>query len=246
MSQIAKRSEARAPALTSPPMTGWLRSAVRDVMAPHPDAGPAPLREGVREEAARAAAVLEATMRPATIDDWRRFLLPVVAGCANPPDRDAFAGRVAAIAGALAEVPAEALTIEAQRQVMRSVRFFPVAADLWPILHPTFAGLQAELSVLRRIAAAPAAPAQVAPSAEERAEMARQAAALAAELRAGAEEREARGRPQGRAVALSDGALLAHYERLAEGGSAAAAARARHLRDRIGAAQVAPQAGGAL
>jgi hypothetical protein len=230
-----RRSGPALPSLAAPAMSPWLQRAVRDFRSPHPDAGPEPVQPVVRAEAARAAAALEASLRPATLDEWRAFLLPILAAVANPPDRNAFSARVAAIAEALRDIPAGALSADAQRDVMRFNRFFPTPADLEPLLRPRCAERMADLSTLRRIAVAPTErePEQIAP--EARAAMAERAHALAAEIRASAEaqERGPGGRP--RAIPISDGALLAHYERLADGGNMAAAMRAAALRAKLGA-----------
>jgi hypothetical protein len=230
-----RRSGPSVPSLAAPAMSPWLQRAVKDFRNPHPDAGPEPVQPVVRDEAKRIAAALEASLRPATLDEWRAFLLPILAAVANPPDRNAFSARVAAIAEALRDIPAGALSPDAQRDVMRFNRFFPTPADLEPLLRPRCAERMADLSTLRRVAAAPTErePEQIAP--EARAAMAARAHALAAEIRASADAQE-RG-PTGavRAAPISDGAMLAHLERLAAGGNAIAEHRARMLREKIGA-----------
>lgn len=237
MSQVAKMHPGSGlPALSEPNWTGWMRATLRDFREPHPDVAPPTVLPVVADEAKRAIPVLEAALKPATADDWRAFLLPLLATVANPPDRAAFETRAAAIATTLNDVPAAALTPNAQREVMRALRFFPGPADLLPLLRPLYAERVADLAALRRIAEAPKdRPAEIVPQAV-RDEMAARARALAGELRASAADADQAGARPARAIPLSAGALLAHYERLAAAGSPGAAARADAIRRSIGAA----------
>jgi hypothetical protein len=236
MSEIATRPSGAVTSLAQPRMTAWLRDALRDRLMPHPDAGVAPLRPGLREEAARAVAAYETALRPASVAEWAGWLGPFRATAANPPpDRDAFARSAAALASALPEVPASALTAEAQRAIMRTSRFWPGPADVWPVVHPLFAPRQAELLALRRIAAEQAPPAREEVAPEVRAAMAERARALAGEIRAAAIEREGGDKMRLRPAPISDGAMLAHLDRLAEGGNEIAAFRAARLREKLGA-----------
>lgn len=213
--KAGKNSTPQVPALRSPGMSGWLRSAVRDYLTPHPDVGVEPVRPVVRREAERAAAELSNTLRPATPKEWAGWLSPMRAVLVNgPPDQPALMRAATAMASVLPEVPACALNPETQREVMRSFKFWPTPSEVWPILQTRIEPFIAELGALRRIVNAPEERERPQPTPEERAAMAEQARRLAAELRASASERDMAGRaPPPKAKPVSQGALLMLYER---------------------------------
>jgi hypothetical protein len=211
-----------------PSLSPWLREAMAHAANPHPDIGlePALIRPGVREEAARAADAMGEALRAATADEWLRFMQPLAA-LPPSPSRAEFPGRVSAIAFALADIPASVLTVDRQREALRTLRFWPTPHDLDQILRPAVKALRSEQHALRTIANAPRAGV-TAPSADEREAMAAKAIELAAELRAKAREAPA-SKPTARP--LDPAALIAAYEAT---GTPAALYRARILREQHG------------
>lgn len=211
-----------------PEPSAWLREALAHIAAPHPDVGlePAHIRPGVREEAQRRANAMAPQLAAATNDDWHRFLLPMRALPGAPiPDRE-FAAAVGMIAFALADIPGSVLTVQHQRQALRTLRFWPSPHDLDQVLRPTANTLRAEHRRLLAIATAPAVQQAAAPTELQRAEIARRAASLAGEIRSRGGDPTAEPR---RAVprTLSPAALIAGYE---AAGTPAALYRAQQLR----------------
>jgi len=241
VNQIARRSPEPARTVGGvalPPATPWLREALAHVADPHPDIGLEPdrIRPGVREEARRHAAALEPLLRVATAEEWATFLRPLAA-LANGPTREAFPARASAIAFALNDVPGSVLTVDRQREAMRTLRFWPTPHDLDRILRPAVTALQRERRLLEAVATAPAVDQREAASPEDRERIGAGLADLAAELSGrSAIARGAALKPD-RPRHLSDGALLAAYEHMvAEGGpnAAAAAVRVQALRAKMG------------
>lgn len=215
----------RTAALPEP--SPWLREAIAHVAAPHPDVGiePSRIRPGVREEAARRAEAMAPKLAAASADDWHRFLLPLRVLPNGPvPDRE-FAAAVGAIAFALHDVPASVLTVDRQREALRTLRFWPSPHDLDQILRPASTALRAEHRHLLAIANAPQAAQASGPTPMQRAAIAEQAAALAAELRSSAIA--VNSRPPVTPRTLSPAALIAAYD---AAGTPAAAFRAAQLR----------------
>jgi hypothetical protein len=168
-----------------PEPSTWLRDAIAHVASPHPDLGiePSRIRPGVREEAARRAEAMAPQLAAATADDWHRFLLPLRAMPGGPlPERE-FAAACGHMAFALADVPASVLTVDRQREALRTLRFWPTPHDLDQILRPSVTALRAEHRHLVAIARAPLTPQGTGPTRIERAHLAERAVALAAELR---------------------------------------------------------------
>lgn len=197
--------------LTPPAMTPWLRDALKDRLHPHPDVRPEPPKPGVAAEARLVAARLEQALRPATQDEWARWLKPLVPAVRNPPSQAEFPSRVAAIAFAMGDVPAAALTTDALRDVMRASDWWPTPAALLPILQPRYADRMAEMLALRRLGAEQASAQPVAPdlSLEQR-------AAIAADVRAKLNEitgASPDAKPTVRAAPLRPDALRAARER---------------------------------
>lgn len=189
----------------------------------------------VRRDAEIAEAALARETSPVTAAMFRAWLGPVNAAVRNPQPQADFEVRCMGLFTLLDDLPAGAFTAEARRALPA---FFPSAEDIRKAVEPGARRLRATLATLRdALAAKPQQDAQqpVREPQHVRDAMAEQARLLAAELRAAGAEREAAGRQPARAVHLSDGALLARYERLASEGNFAAAARAAALRARLGA-----------
>lgn len=182
MNQIATRNKQAVATLRQPEMSGALTAALRDRMSPHPDVGPEPVRSDIRAEARRAADVLEQSLRPASQAEWLNWLRPIAAVCANTPTQHDFQVKVAGIISAMSEVPAAALTASSAYDVMRSTKFFPTVADLYPILSPLYAERRAELSALRSLSAAPEPEPKEWMTAEEREKVSSGLKMLAEEL----------------------------------------------------------------
>jgi hypothetical protein len=210
-----------------PDPSPWLRDALAHVASPHPDVGlePARIRPGVREEAQRRADAMAPQLAAASAD-WERFLLPLRALPSAPTSDRGFATAVGAIAFALADIPASVLTVQHQREALRTLRFWPSPHDLDQVLRASANTLRAEHRRLLAIATAPAVPQAAAPTPIERAEIAGRAASLAAEIRSRGGDPTAEPR---RAVprTLSPAALIAGYE---AAGTPAALYRAEQLR----------------
>jgi hypothetical protein len=194
-----------------PAPSPWLREAIAHVAAPHPDVGiePARIRPGVREEAQRRADAMAPQLAAATAADWERFLLPLRALPSAPQSDRGYTTAVGAVAFALADVPASVLTVEHQRQALRTLRFWPTPHDLDQILRPSVSALRSERRHLVAIAKAPATPQDTGPTPLERQHIAERAAALAAELRTRAQPgSKARAEPR----TMSPADLIASYE----------------------------------
>ena len=209
-----------------PPPSPWLREAIAHVASPHPDIGiePARIRPGVREEAQRRADAMASQLAAATAADWERFLLPLRALPSSPQSDRGYTTAIGAIAFALADIPASVLTVEHQRQALRTLRFWPTPHDLDQILRPAVNSLRAEHRHLVAIAKAPTVAQDTGPTPLERQHIAERAAALAAELRATVHPgNKARSEPR----TLSPADLIAGYE---AAGTPAARYRAETLR----------------
>lgn len=198
MTALATRAAPPAAALPEP--SAALTVALRDAMAPHPDAGLQPVAAVVRQEAREALAAVEAALaRAAMPEDWRRFLVPLLSAVANPPDREAFPGRVATIAFAWPDVPVAILGAETQRAMLRACRYFPGPADLTPLLAPRLAGLRERRIALQRIAAQRDEQAEASMPEATRIALAAKLSVRAGELRAAARAAEAEERVQAEA-----------------------------------------------
>ena len=177
---------------------------------------------------------LVAGSRGASLDDWTRFMRPVAASVRNPPTEIDFKARVAAIAHAIA-VPAEWLRQPwRQTEAMRRFQFWPAVFDVAEMFADDLraAAERAERQEQREHHAALPPPAEPGLTPAQREQMAATMRSLAASLQANAApaagvERNARPMP------ISDGALLAHYDRMAAEGNRAAATRAALLRARL-------------
>lgn len=195
-----------------------------------PDLAPAE-----RAECLRGAEYLARQMQPVSLGHLAAWLSPINASVRNPQSRDDLAVRVRALHEMLGDMPAGAFHVAARRAL--SPDWFPSAGEIRAAVEPEARKMRANAGWLRSLAAEPEperAPVPAYPTDAERDAMRAAATARMAELRAAAGERE-RGKRgvAGKALPLSDGALLTHYERLAEQGNRAAAARADAIRAKM-------------
>ncbi len=224
---IAREAERAAFAAASPTQ--------RETMFVSPiPARPALTRQQVAE-CERAADAIAWHLRPVSLPHLAAWLAPVNAAVRNPQSRDDMMARVVALHEMLGDLPGGAFTADTRRRLRPD--WFPSAGEIRAVVEPGARLLTAQHELLLRmvepVAAEPAAPSYTPPTEAERAAMSAKAHAVMAELRAAATEREAGKRgAAGRALPLSDGALLAHYERLASNGDRAAAFRADAIRAR--------------
>jgi hypothetical protein len=150
----------------------------------------------------------------------------------NPPTEADFRARVAAIAHAMSDVPGHWLAQPWQQQeAMRAWQFWPAVADVHDLFEDRLRELRDDRA--RRSMPAIAAPPPPIPlTLAEREAMAAQAKELSAELRRSAAAPSGTAEPV-RTIPLPPHKLLATYERLADEGNTAAAARAAFLRRQI-------------
>ena len=166
----------------------------------------------------------------ATIEDWSRFMRPIALSVRNIPTDDDFRSRVAAIAHAV-HVPADWLRQSwRQAEAMRRFQFWPAVFDLAEMF-------DADLKAARESADRSNRLALPAPEPERGP---RNAAEILAVKQAAAAVMAAACIPMGQAHApapkpapVSEGAMLAHYERAAAAGNRAAAFRAETIRKRM-------------
>lgn len=198
-----------------------------------PPALPA-LRPDERAEVIRGIEYLERQTGPISLPQLAAWLAPVNAAVRNPQSRDDLQLRVTALHELLADLPAGCFTIQARRDLKPD--WFPSAGEIRAVVEPGARHLRASLAALRRLAEPPqAAPSSstepVARTPEEIAAVQAKARALMAEMRARQEQER---RAPAKALPLSDGAMLAHYRRLAAEGNAAAAVRVAQIEQRMG------------
>jgi hypothetical protein len=175
-----------------PAISLQLREAMAHVTDPHPNVGIEPDRipPSVREEAGRGLAVMDAVMRPATTHDWQKFLSPLRILPQAPTTAAGFTTAIGLFGFAFNDVPASVLTVDRQREALRTMRFWPVPADIERLLRPTVDALHRERRGLEAVVRAPTQAAYIAPTNEERKNIARGFATLIADLRAAAAARE--------------------------------------------------------
>lgn len=150
LSPVAQRS-LPATNIVPPRLSPDLGYAVRR-MAEDPAQPPLALPPHLRTEALNAAdrfANLLVAVEPDTV---RRWLLPVNAAVRNPLSADDFNTRAAAIAVAVADLPACVFTASAQREALATFQFFPSGADVRALLEPQANELRRPFHALRRIA----------------------------------------------------------------------------------------------
>lgn len=195
-----------------------------------PDLSPAE-----RAECLRGAEYLAHQMQPVSLGHLAAWLSPINASVRNPQSRDDLAVRIRALHEMLGDLPAGAFHVQARRAL--SPDWFPSAGEIRAVVEPEARKMRANAEWLRSLAAEPEPERDVAPAyptETERLAMSAAATARMAELRAAAVETE-RGRrgAADKALPLSDGALLAQYERLAAQGNSAAAPRAEIIRAKM-------------
>lgn len=220
------------------PVSQELAVAVVAAMNPHPDVPDAipALSDRARAEIAGRIRALNAELQPATPDQWKAFLQPMVFAVGNPPSREEFAAKLGAIAFGLSHIPGSVLTRERSAEALRRHKFWPTVCELGDWLSPIAAGLREERRALERLAMAPALPA---PTAQQRTEAER--AHVTAVARAFAADMAALNKPKASVVARSrpvgDQDLLIAYERAAATpgpGQGALKARLETLRAKLG------------
>lgn len=153
--------------LRAPRLSHALADAVAARLSPHPDVAPAPASAALLPEVRAALPAFEALARPATVEDWARWLSPLRAVLGNaPPDRAALVGSAQAMAAAMHEVPLSALTEAVRAEALRKLKWWPTPADLWPMFAGAGREARATANALRNIIAEaqrarPEAPAQI-------------------------------------------------------------------------------------
>jgi hypothetical protein len=197
-----------------------------------PPALPA-LRPDERAEVVRGVEYLERHTGPVTMPQLAAWLAPINAAVRNPQSREDLQLRVAALHELLADLPAGCFTQQARRDL--KPEWFPSAGEIRAVVEPGARQMRATLDALRRLAAPPK-PAEPEPdrmprTPEEIAAVQAKAREAIAALRAQEVERA---KVPAKALPLSDGAMLAHYRRLAAEGNAAAAFRAAQIEQRLG------------
>lgn len=193
------------------------------------------LTDNDRAAIAAAIADLEARLAPISAARLGEWLAPINAAVRNPQNRDDFTTRVRGMAEVLNDLPMGAFTAEARRAL--ALDFFPGAGEIRRAVQAGADALAAKRAALRDIEAPPAIPE---PPPEPRRDGPRSFAEIVAVKQAAREVMAAatapkpteRG-PPARALPLSDGALLAHYERMAADGNRNAAWRAEQIRARL-------------
>lgn len=191
----------------------------------------------------------EAACVPFTADQLRRWLAPMAGAVAIAPPPDEAAKWTAAFVFASGDLPGGVLTPAAQREALRTFKWWPSVAALDAFLRPKAKELWATRDALAQLAKPPAGPALPAPmpecerlTLEEReavvAQFREKLAAMKAERPATASAISS-ARPDIKAQRASDELLLHEHEKIArQGGFSADASRVRvdTLRRRLGRA----------
>ncbi len=182
------------------------------VLAPVDTAG---VSDAVRQEARGAADRFHALLSPAGPDRIYQWLKAINAGVRNPQEDVDL--KAVATAVSLLDLPAAAFTQEAQREGLRTWRFFPSVADVAALIEPVARRWQAKRAACLDIANGPRQDAKVAPAAWTRPTMQEcaHASAQVAALKQSIAERdtlERRSALSVRARPLSPQQLIAGYE----------------------------------
>lgn len=169
-------------------------------------------------------------VRVASVNDWAKFLAPLVAAVRNRPDASEFTPFCAACADALA-IPVEWLTPAKRRDAMAKFAFWPSVADV--------SDLFADNKRHAMDMAAYRSPAGYLPAPEppKRLDDTQLASVMAkvAELRTDLAANITRDAPKAAPIHLTMAQLLASYEQAAARGNSAAAYRADQLRKALAA-----------
>ena len=172
--------------------------------------------------------------RAATFEDWTRFMRPIAGAVRNTPAEADFRLRVAAIASAV-QIPAEWLRQPwRQAEAMRAWQFFPSVHDVFVLFEEELRDERERDERRGRLALPAPEPEREELTPEQRAEVAASVRKRMAEMRGDGKTEGAR--PPVKPAPLSTGGLLAHYDRLAAEGNAAAAIRADAIRAQMGEA----------
>jgi hypothetical protein len=138
-----------------------LRWAVIDLLNPSEAVrspfGPWP--QALREQAEQLLHEAERMCEPVSLGQISAWLAPITAAVSNPPPADDLRHRIHAIGMAVAEMPCAAFSQAAQRQAMRTWKFWPSAAEVAALIGPKGNELISQREALRRIAKPPAPPA---------------------------------------------------------------------------------------
>lgn len=199
------------------------------------------LSDEAKREARAAAYRFEELLRPATPLAIQAWLTPINIAVRNPQSD----GDVLGVATALSilDLPAAAFTLDAQREGMRTRRFFPSVADVAQLIEPVARRWRAKHAACLNIANGPRQNAKVAPSPwtrptmEECAHASAQVAALKRDLAGRANATGGRTEQKVQPRHLTPAQLqLACQQRIALGGPGAEGARVRleHLRRQFG------------
>jgi hypothetical protein len=238
LNQIATVGYALPAVAIEPRFTGPLEHAVRSHIEPawNGEYQRLPLHPQARHEAERGRDVLASMCQPIDRQQLVAWLYPLAAASRIVPSDEDFMAKASVIAVAVSDFPRACFTAETQREALRVFKYFPSAADVCDLLEPTRKRLvgryQALVAMLR--------PREPDPEPTERQKLTQaQRDAILAEFHPKFEAvmAEARqpeiARTMPKAMPMSDGALLATYEKLAAEGNSAAAIRVQMLRDKI-------------
>jgi hypothetical protein len=178
-----------------PRLSPLLDSVVRDVTegtAGAPVWVPPRLQPILAAEAKRAADVIERRLNPATWEDWKDFLLPLVATVEFSPSKADFAAALTTFAENL-DVPAHLLTASRRRQAVAHFQKFPTGPSLLAFFGPAAREEREQLRALRQVASrSEAGPEQYVASEEAKAAVRAKAQAFRNEVAA----RERRAEPE--------------------------------------------------
>lgn len=238
MNQIATVGYALPAVAVEPRFTGPLEHAVRSHTEPawNGEYQRLPLHPQSRHEAERGRDILASMCQPIDRQQLVAWLYPLVAASRIVPSDEDFMAKASVIATAVSDFPRACFTTETQREALRVFKYFPSAADVCDLLEPTRKRLvdryHALLAMLR--------PREPDPEPTDRQKLTQaQRDAILAEFHPRFEAVMAEARQPEvaklthKALPMSDGALLATYERLAADGNTAAAIRVQMLRKKI-------------
>lgn len=169
-------------------------------------------------------------MNFATAQDWARFMRPIAASVRNPPTEADFKARCVALAATIRHPP-EALTGEMIGRLCRRAEFWPSVAEI----DAAFSAAWKEQAEARASDAGPLLLAGQPSKPVDPIASVRNFRHIAEARQTMRQQPSAASRPK--ALPLSPQQLLAAYEAAAAEGNAAAAFRARQLREAMGAAE---------
>jgi hypothetical protein len=210
---------------------------------PHVVTAPYVPNQTAVDEAKATLGAAEASLRPIERVQFRKWLLELSAGVANPPSGEKdFELRCTSLSIAISDLPAACFTDNTLKQAMRQFKFFPSAAELFAFAEAIARPMRAEVEAIRRIAGysfdgRPSG--QMDPTDADRAEVAEKLRRLKAELAAhktfGGIDEFLRPKP----MPLSDRQLLETHAILAAQGNRLSQARVDFLRQKLGIEEMA-------